>query len=165
MFSSQRLRDVLAVRLRKSNRQGEHKQTGYMYERRAPVSETNNEKSLDLATSMLKKVKVMRVFDLAGLIEAVGEVAGLCESAAQDIGNVTDYQMCRRTILVDSEDDIEEEEDQADNYDRVSHTSVEGHSPRQSRTNRGGTGMLVIDTISDVVGPVITTSQVQGMCS
>ena len=132
-----------------------------MYERRGPVSETSNEKSLDLATSMLKRVKVMRVFDLAGLIEAVGEVAEVCESAAQDVGNVTDDQMCRRTIVADSEDEIEEE-NQVDNYDRVSHKSVEGHSSRQPRMNRGRTGMLVFDTISDIVGPVITTSQVQG---
>lgn len=111
---------------------------------------------------MLERVKVMRVFDVAGLIEAVSEVAKICEQGTDsDVGQ----RVRRRVAVEDSEDGLSEDEDRAE-----SDASMTGEPAKESRPRNNDTmlaqdekiGMVLIDTIASIFGPLMTKSQVQG---
>ena len=111
---------------------------------------------------MLDRVKVMRVFDVAGLIEAVSEVAEICE---QGTGPDVEKGVRRRVAVADSEDGLSGDEDRADSEESVTEDPAEGSGPQNDDTMlaRGErVGMVLIDTIANIFGPLISKSQVQG---
>jgi len=132
-----------------------------MYERQRLTSGLKNEDSLQQATTLLGQVKVMRVFDLAGLIEAVGEIGEILESATQEVRNlVKDESSGKRTYIADSEDEMDDEE--AEGTDESNARKAIDDSMRGRSTHGVKIGMIVIDTITNVAGPVMAKGQVQG---
>lgn len=132
-----------------------------MYERQRLTSGLKYEDSLKKATTLLGRVKVMRVFDLAGLIEAAGEIGEILESATQEAGSlVKDGGSGQRTYIADSEDETDDEERKS--TDDSSARGAKDDSMRRRSTDGVHVGMIVIDTITNVVGPVMAKGQVQG---
>ena len=160
-----RLRDVLAVRLRDQRQRTTYHQSGYVYTRQPPEPEAVTKEVVQEATSMLDRVKVMRVFDVAGLIEAVSEVAEICE---QGTDPDVEKGVRRRVAVADSEDGLSGDEDRADSGDSeesVTEDPAEESGPQNddimlARDER--IGMVLIDTIANIFGPLISKSQVQG---
>jgi len=132
-----------------------------MYERQRLTSGLKKEDFLKQATTLLGRVKVMRVFDLAGLIEAVGEIGDIFESATQEVGSlVKDGSSGQRTYIADSEDDMDDE--YPESTDDSSARGAKHDSMRRRSTHGVQVRMIVIDTMTSVVGPVMAKGQVQG---
>lgn len=103
----------------------------------------------------------MRVFDLAGLIEAVGEIGEILESANKEAESVVkNGRSGQRTYIADSEDEMDDEEGESTDDSSARETN---NNSRERRSTHGvQVGMIVIDTITNVVGPVMMKDQVQG---
>ena len=111
------------------------------------------------ATSMLDRVKLMRVFDVAGLVEAISEITESCEPVAEVS---TETGVLRPGIVADSQDDLSEDarSEELDTGERAERLPLQdnGTVPAQS----GKVGMVIVDTIADIFGPLMAKSQVQG---
>lgn len=131
-----------------------------MYERQKLNSGVKREDFLEQATILLGRVKMMRIFDLAGLIEAVGEIGEILENAIQEVGSLTKVGASRqKTYVADSEDEMNDEG--AESTDDSISRGAKDDSMRRSALGVK-IGMIVIDTMANVVGPVMAKSQVQG---
>lgn len=161
-FSPLRLRDVLAFRLQARLERQRYQQSGYVYERTLLDGEQNRKVLVMEATSMLDRVKVMRVFDFAGVVEAVGEVGRIAEAfrrRSREPGGTV--QRTRNGEIGDSEEELDDDDDDAADDDgppgKRSSSFIEG-----SDSAIGQLGMLIFDTITSVVSPVMSKSQIQG---
>ena len=136
-----------------------------MYEPKRNDLDMSEEESLQRATLMLDRVKVMRVFEIAGLIDAVSEVRQICESATRKGNEPTHPQpKVHKLEVADSEEDSEG--DDATNADNGSkQDSVADDSSSPGKLPPPQIGIVIIDTIANMVGPVLSKSQVQGMAS
>ena len=154
-FSPLRLRDVLVFRLEAQLQRDSLRQTGYMYE--SMHSNNNDQRSqiIAQATAMLDRVKVMRVFDFAGLVEAIGEIQQMRENHLRDLQNQREAKACTRKEVIDSEDELDDDDDDND----AARMDSEIHSEAK---NDGAIGMILVDTMTNVVSAVVSKSQVQG---
>ena len=153
-FSPLRLRNVLAFRLEAKQQQQSYQQSGYMYVKAPSNARDAQQAFVNEATAMLDRVKVMRVFDFAGLIEAVGEVGEMRERASQTSVNAPSVPAGRmRDEVGDSEEEVEEDDDAPG-----SPAAMEGGSDAQ----KGQVVIIVIDTITNVVSSLMSKSQTQG---
>lgn len=143
-FSPLRLRNVLVFRLQAKHQRESDQQSGYVYEKVQPNAEEAKQGFVDEVTTMLDRVKVMRIFDFAGVIEAVGELSEMREGIPRVPGE--DPRKTRDEIG-DSEEELDEEED----------PPVE-----QVSKNAGQVGLIVVDSITNVVGSLMARSQTQG---
>ena len=124
-----------------------------MYEKAPLNAKEAKQQFIDEATAMLDRVKVMRVFDLAGVIEAVGEVGemrGRESRVAEKAGAVATRRA--RDEIGDSEEDPDKEDD-----DPVKPAAAERCQEVDSQVS-----IIVIDTITNVVSSLMSTSQTQG---
>ena len=126
-----------------------------MYEKRTSALKNSKVAILEKATSMLDRVKVMRVFDFAGVVEAISEVKDMMEKIAQKSENtqVLAFQK-RRDEVGDSEEEVDEEDDERQPESRQEGSILEPHSV--------SIGMIIFDTITNVVSAMMTKSQIQG---
>lgn len=133
-----------------------------MYEQNRSDVDMSEEESLQRATSMLDRVKVMRVFEIAGLIDAVSEVAQICESATRKSNESTHPRAKMHKIEVaDSED--ESGGDDSKNSDNTStQARIEDDLSSPGELPPSLIGMVIIDTIANMIGPLLSKSQVQG---
>ena len=134
-----------------------------MYEQKRDDPRISEEESLQRANSMLDRVKIMRVFEIAGLIEAVSEVGQRCETAARIHNEPPRAQgNVQKVAVADSED--ESEGDNADITEEAStQAEVGADPPSLEKQAPKYIGMIVIDTIANMIGPLLSKSQVQGM--
>lgn len=151
------LRDILAARLRNQHRQDQFKQSGYIYEQNLKNRYTSDESLSDQATTMLERVKVMRVFELAGLVEAISEVGEICEAAKRKIDEqIEAHKRAKKNTIADSEDESEDELSQTLGDPMVSSDFRKSADMQAAR-------LLVVDSVSNIVGPIISKSQAQGI--
>lgn len=149
-FSADYLRAITAARLRQKYSRG-YRQRGYMYEgtQRGLPGEKND--ALEEATVLLEKVKIMSIFNFAGMVEVVGEIAEALEKSKE---NVDVASLEPGPMVADSD----EEADLSHNPDL--------HKGRNeavdSRSASYGIGMLVIDAITSVAGPLVAKDYIQG---
>lgn len=158
-FSPLRLRKVLAYRLEAKVQHNSYQESGYMYEKRTSVLEKSKEAMVEEATSMLDRVKVMRVFDFAGVVEAISEVNELMEVRTRNLAKLRVVAIARRKEEIgDSEDELDEDGDEEPQSEphrgSVSLDDLQGTS--------GPIGMIIVDTITNVVSAMMVKSQVQG---
>ena len=132
-----------------------------MYEKRTSTLESSKEALLEKATSCLDRVKVMRVFDFAGVVEAISEVNELMEEAAQKAQKPSVVPFKR---LVDEVGDSEEELDEEDEGLQAEprRESLDLGILHGSDPGSGRIGMVILDTITNVVSAMMSKSQVQG---
>ena len=143
-FSPLRLRDVLVFRLEAKYQRESYQQSGYMYEKTQPKATDVQQGFIDQATIMLDRVKVMRVFDFAGVIEAVSELSDMRERTSQMTGKAPDQT---RNEVDDSEEELDEDDKAPENL---------------SFEENGQIGLIAIDSITNVVNSVMSRSQTQG---
>ena len=133
-----------------------------MYERRISTLEGSKDVIIDKATSMLSRVKVMRVFDFAGIVEAISEVNELIEDTTQQLDQsaLLAFEK-RRDGIVDSEEELDEDDDgesqRGPQREKVDLNDLPGGGPDSSRI-----GMVIIDTITNIVSAMMVKSQIQG---
>lgn len=93
----------------------------------------------------------MRVFDFAGMTEAIGEVGEVCEQ--RETSQSVKIERAGQTIaneVPSSQDDEMEEMDEVD--DQESHAT----------SAKLGVGMIIIDNIANVLQPELSKNQVLG---
>lgn len=132
-----------------------------MYEKRTSALENSKETMIEEATSMLDRVKVMRVFDLAGVVEAISEVNGLTEEIAPKFETPAVVVFKKRRVEIgDSEEELDDEDEelQAEPW----RESVNLHDSQGIEPHSGPIGMIIIDTITNVVSTMMAKSQTQG---
>lgn len=162
-FSPLRLRDVLACRLLAQSQRARYQQAGYMYEKLLPGSDAVGHDATEKATSMLDRVKVMRVFDFAGVVEAIGEVGQTWEAVIQAREDANDREAQSKKGakgVADSEDEAEEMLDDLPDPERQTEEETPSFTPSDET---GQVGVIVIDTITNVVSSMISKSQIQGL--
>ena len=151
-----RLRDVLALRLRAQRQRTTYQESGYVYTKQPADQEPVTKELAQESTLLLDRVKLMRVFDVAGLVEAVGEISESCESVAEvsvETGGL------RREVIADSQDDLSEYAG-SEGLDTVE--PAERLASQDNGTQSGKVGMVIIDSVADIFGPLMAKSQVQG---
>lgn len=132
-----------------------------MYEKRTSALRNSKEAMIEKATSMLDRVKVMRVFDFAGVVEAFSEVKELMEKMAQKFKKppVVAFEK-RREEIGDSEEEPDEEDGEL--QAEPMRESVNFSDLQNSDPHSGPIGMVIFDTITNVVSAMMAKSQVQG---
>ena len=132
-----------------------------MYEKRTSALKNSKQTMIDKATSMLDRVKVMRVFDFAGVVEAISEVKELMEKTAQRFEKPPVVEIeSRRDEIGDSEEELDEQDEklQAEPWrEGVDLGDTQGNDSRS-----GSIGMIILDTVTNVVSAMMAKSQVQG---
>ena len=132
-----------------------------MYEKRISALETSKEAIVEKATSMLDRVKLMRVFDFAGGVEAISEINELIEVLAQESKKPPTVAIGKRgNEIGDSEEEADEEDEEMQAEPRcesVDLGNLHGNDP-----STGSIGMIIFDTITNIVSAVMVKSQVQG---
>ncbi|CAF9938367.1 MAG: hypothetical protein ALECFALPRED_007621 [Alectoria fallacina] len=157
-FSPLRLRKVLTYRLESQIQRNSYQETGYMYEKRISTLENRKEAMIEKATSMLDRVKFMRVFDFAGVVEAISEINELMEDVMRKPQKPTFVAVeKRRDEINDSEEELDEEDEELQT-EGVGDPGDIQDSDRQ----RGSIGMIIIDTITNIVSAMMAKSQIQG---
>lgn len=156
-FSPLRLRDVIAFRLSRRDQGGGYRQEGYVYER---VSGDSGVDAMDdganrLVLKMLDRVKVMRVFDFAGVVEAIGEVGEMRERLDRDQVAPAD----ETTAVFKPDYEIPNSQESDESEERNDNRDVSGN-PAKGPT--AGIGMIVIDNIANPISSIMAKSQVQG---
>ena len=144
-FSPLRLRDVLAFRLEARSQRENYQQDGYTYEQNQVRNSQNKDLQVEQATSMLDRVKVMRVFDFAGFVEAIGEVRETREKSSLETGTFKGVNTRDRHEVCDSEDE-----------------SDQGDSLQKDHRTVGTIGMIIVDTVANVVSSAMTKNQSHG---
>ncbi|MCJ1398170.1 hypothetical protein MMC11_001367 [Xylographa trunciseda] len=154
-FSPLRLRDIIVRRLRLPDLV-RYQQSGYVYEKVSADVQVQSLESLRArATEMLDRVKVMRVFDFAGVIEAIGEAGDLCVKKAQSSEEVEAGRVRKMEEVANSED----EEDKV----TVS-AEPEDHSAQDRETSSDASlGMIVIDNIANLVSTAMSKNQTEAL--
>ena len=146
-FSAEHLRDVLAIHL--IRKQNMLKQSGYIY--RSAEERPNDAEAKPEATKMLSRVKLMSVFNISGMSEAIGEVGKALErSKKADLFQapvVEGNEWTEGAVL-----------------DHPRHDSTEEYG-NESPPSTAGVTMLVIDNIADVASPILAKDYAQGKIS
>ena len=129
-----------------------------MYEKRTSRLENSKETMIEEATAMLDRVKVMRVFDFAGVVEAISEVNELMEAMTLKADSrPVEASEQRKDEIVDSEEDPDEEDEEPQRHSQHETDHLHGNE-----AHSGPIGMIIIDSITNVVSAMMVKSQVQG---
>ena len=150
-FSPLRLRDVLIFRLEAQWQHLAYQHSGCMYEGTASRNDDKLVQSTAKATSMLDRVKVMRVFDFAGVVEAVGEIREMRERTSLKTNASATIATKGRGEVHDSE---EESDDEAE--------PPAGKAEKTNESSDENIGMIIIDTFTNVTSSILSQSQVNG---
>lgn len=118
-----------------------------MYSRLEEQNDAGNEGLEERAKALLDRVLLMRVFDFVGVVEAVGEIgAGLEEKT----GRGGDEGM-EGAGGDGNGDDVEETE-----------AGKRSEGERDEETGKGRVGMIIIDSMTNVVSSMMSKDHVQG---
>lgn len=135
------------------------------------------------ATEMLDRVRVMRVFDFAGVVEAVAEVGENCERSVKVDEDEKKREQGERSEkptqeIVDSQDE-DDEDDEDDEEGDVRDVETTGNAIENAECSRPATfedrvhsvegdtvaiGMIILDTVTNITSSLMAKSQVQGTC-
>lgn len=161
-FSPLRLRDVFVYRLRaRAQREAVLRQSGYVYQNPGPSERVPEDGLMAEATKFLDRVRVMRVFDLAGVAEAVGEVSEIMDrSRSPRVEGPQEGLTPPRRRSAEVEDS--EEELDAEDECRVEVTGNADTRMTFPGASEVPIGMVIIDTIANVVSSLVNKSQTQG---
>ncbi|KAL9029107.1 MAG: hypothetical protein Q9196_002620 [Gyalolechia fulgens] len=162
-LSLARIRDVLAGRIATQDQGPEFQESRYLY-RKQPSTKQAIPETSHRVMSMLERVHICRVFDFAGVEEAVTEFgANLEDNDRSDEVETTAKERKSARSVADSED--EAEEDVSLEPDGRRHGEADITNPAMG-PGRLRAHMIVIDNMANVVGSMMAKSQVQGIaCS
>ena len=162
-FSPLRLRDVFVYRLRaRAQREAVLRQSGYVYQKPGPSERVPEDGLMAEATKLLDRVRVMRVFDLAGVAEAVGEVSKImARSRSPRVEGPQEGLTSPRRRSAQ----VEVSEEELDEQDAKRRAEVTGSAEARMAcpgASEVPIGMVIIDTIANVVSSMVNKSQTQG---
>lgn len=124
-----------------------------------PKADAMDKDLTEQATRLLDRVQFMRVFDFAGVVEAIGEIGRMWDNDDQLIAGLELSEMKGgRQVVNDSQDEEDLSDDSAEM--KASDGPVRGNAPD---TQDGQVGMVVVDTISNVVSSIVSQNQIQGI--
>ena len=111
-----------------------------------------------LASQMLDRVKVMRVFDFVGVSEAIGELREGVRVAAKDQEMATAWaaEPTQKTHVADSQADEDDEDIML--FDGAG--DVEASSSETPKLD--SVSLIIIDNLTSVINPIIKSNYVQG---
>jgi hypothetical protein len=118
------------------------------------------------AMQALERVKMMKVFDFEGLMEAIEETKITMQRPGTSATEEPMIEVIPHGTIPDSEDEEEEEEevvkgpsrqDQADETTRQASKSPAGQSPQTHSSN-----LIIVQDISQVVGPLLRSNYTHG---
>lgn len=161
-FSPLRLRNVVVSRILERSQKSVDQQSGYVYEQSLAGSTVSDQVIVDEATSLLDHVKVMRVFDFAGVVEAVSEIGQIWEKGDHNVDHHPEAESQRgNKIIDDSEgDDVSCEND---NENNASSKARGENCDEQPKDRSHCISMVIIDTITNVASSMIQRNQTQGI--
>jgi len=136
----------------------------------------------EVAAIVLDRVKIMRVFDFEGVREAVGEIKTELEREEDDEAqkkNIVDPvggegkgpvkpEKAKRTYVPDSEDEEDYEEDEMLFGTRTTTNTIVapniGPQPTSKplEQQRGAVKFILIDTLTQVINPLLKKDYIQG---
>lgn len=132
-----------------------------MYEKRKYALENTKEAMIAQATSMLDRVRFMRVFDFAGVVEAISELNELTEEVTQSSEKPTVVAVeKKRDEIDDSEEELDVEDEELRAEPRQENVGL--GDVQNSAGHSGPIGMITIDTITNVVSAMMAKSQTHG---
>ena len=149
------MRDLLVSHLASPQSDG-FVQDGYVYHKTSNTNLRGIEELKEAATEILARIKVMRVVDLVGVIEAIHEVGEICKKSEECLafpGMSTQDQQKGRTEIPSSQD---EEETTLDNVE----PSTEHRSSH--RVPKRPSHMVLIDNITNHASVELSCNQVAG---
>jgi len=122
------------------------------------------------ADQVLDRVRILRVFDFVGVVEAVNELTEELEAYSTEAVLQLPSEVLQSKNLPDPEqrreiaDSDEDEEDML--FDAPSPVRDRTHSEKQAddllSQSREKIGMIIVDNISQVVNPILKTNYVRG---
>ena len=155
-----RLRDILISRLTHKHGGSQYEESGFVYRKQLSPTQ-HGQKILGRLSSMLERVKISRVFDFPGLAEAVTEFSARLEDSDRgDQANRSRGEGKIERSIADSEDEAEDNLSSRSDERRYRSTTLTEVSTTGSK--RPPASMLIVDNIANVVGSLMTKSQVQG---
>lgn len=141
----------------------------------------------EVAAIVLDRVKIMRVFDFEGVREAVSEIKTELErdkdgeAQKKSVVNLVggkgegpvEPEKAKRTYVADSEDEEDYEEDEmlfgtgTNTANTIAAPNIDpqptSNSPGQQQ--RGGVKFILIDTLAQVINPLLKKDYIQGLSS
>ena len=145
---------MLLSQLTTQNQRTSFVQTGYVYERTLTAADLGDEEILQEANSTLDRVKVMRVFDLAGVAEAVGEVTAMVERTSPTADPRVDVP-----VVPEEPKEIGDSEDDSMDGDSI---EIEPRAQNKPSTTASRVSMIIVDTMTNVVSSTVSKNQLQG---
>lgn len=161
-FSPLRLRNVVVSRILEQSLQPAYQQSGYVYERSLAGSTVSDQSVVEEATSLLDRVKVMRVFDFAGVVEAVSEIGQIWEKGDHNADGQLEAE-CQKgnKIIDDSEtDDVSCDNDNGSNASSIARAENYDEQPEDKSCC---ISMVIIDTITNIASSMVQRNQTQGI--
>jgi hypothetical protein len=153
------------------------------------ASDIEHQSAEDAAASVLDRVKMMRVFDLVGITEAISEIREETSKskttqtneaervAASEANSKAPSEKTRKTVIADSEDEDENEELLFDNepvsmeHSVSPNTSDTQQKSNQSPSNRQAAvddprsnsrlSIVLVDNLARVVNPLLKKDYIQ----
>ena len=125
-----------------------------MYEKIPKVVDPRTKYALEeKAVQMLERVKVMRTFDFAGVVEATSEVRDLWQTLGRE-----KEQSHERSKLIGEIPNSQDSEDE----DFTTKDAKPDLPPLPTATTSGGIRLIIIDNIANVTSSTMAISQTQG---
>lgn len=158
-----RLRNVIAAQMRKRHREADFLQYGYMYRRKDTSISAVDDIFNNQIDSVLDRIKLMRVFDFTGLVEAVSEIGAKWERASNYTKNGAEKEGDKRgQVIASSEKVLEENEHNLQTNEILPPSEKTSSGDRDNVSRTKSANMIVIDTIVNVVEVVMSQSRIQG---
>ncbi|KAL8689642.1 MAG: hypothetical protein Q9218_004728 [Villophora microphyllina] len=158
-----RLRDILIDRLARHDQSPEFQESGYVYSKQPTSRQLTSDRS-SRVSPLLERIRLSRVFDFPGVVEAIAEFTASVDENDRRIQKTFDAKERRSRGIADSEDEDEDEDGISQNSE--GHTAespnILNDRDRDRPQQRASTNMIVVDNIANVVGSMMTKSQVQG---
>ncbi|KAI4122773.1 MAG: hypothetical protein LQ338_005613 [Usnochroma carphineum] len=156
-----RLRDTLISRLARGDQGSAFEEPGYVYKKQPDVRRPDQD-TIECVSMMLERVRISRAFDFPGVAEALSEFSASLEEKDPRNGDQADRDQTRRAqSIADSED--EHFEDLLADFEPEKAESANSTEDRTSTLISPPASMVVIDNIANVIGSMMTKSQVQGI--
>ncbi|KAL8683111.1 MAG: hypothetical protein Q9186_000925 [Xanthomendoza sp. 1 TL-2023] len=153
-----RLKDVLVNRITRQKRAPEFCESGYVYRKQVATADPTQDVQTCVAL-MLERVRLSRAFDFPGVAEAIGEFGARLE--AHDVkdkakSHGVDHRGAR--TVADSEDEVESNPSPK----KKDHVHEDAPGARVEAAEIIPASMIVIDNVANVLGSMMTKSQLQG---
>ena len=146
---------MLGARLQNQEGQVRYIESGYIYRKSFASPAVMDELASEMTASMLDRIRLMRVFDISGMVEAITEVGDEWERHTSLVGEQSKVGKAeQRQSIVDSEEDVEEQ---------IPLDTEKLQRPGQSMIKTESRCMIVIDTITNVVEAAMSQSRIQGI--